>query len=264
MTNPKDNPGYGDAQYMKQAAQELADNKKRTYELMRVKLGQAVLDVGCGPGSDTIPMAHIVGAEGRVEGIDYDQEMLDSANQKAEQEGVSDWVTHQLAEATQLPFDDNTFDSCRSERVFQHLLDPEAVLAEMIRVTKPGGWIVIFDADWSSVSVDTQEIDIGWKIRRFTADHNHNGYSGRRLYGQFKLQKLQEVSTEVINWQSTNYDIADQLIGVVRGAQNACEAGIITEDERDRWVADLQRARDEDRFFVYICGISVVGRKSKS
>ena len=63
------------------------------------------------------------------------------------------------ANATELPFPDASFDASRSERMFQHLKDPDAVFGEMVRVTKPGGRIVVLDPDWGTASIDTPGLE---------------------------------------------------------------------------------------------------------
>ena len=92
---------------------------------MDIHKGHTVLDVGCGPGFDTVSLAKIVGSSGKVVGVDYDIEMIAQADKNAETTGVIEWCEHKLANATQLPFESDTFDSCRSESLFQHLLQPE-------------------------------------------------------------------------------------------------------------------------------------------
>ena len=199
MSEAKANPGYVDTDYLKFLAEFTAHVKDRTYELMQISLGDEVLDVGCGPATDTIPLADLVGESGRVVGVDYDSEMIDAADVKAREMGVSDRVEHHNVDATSLPFADNSFDSCRSERVFQHLSKPEDVLSEMIRVTRPGGRVVVVDTDWGTLSIDIPDVEIERKMARVKAEVNvHNGYAGRKLFGQFKRHGLQDVNVELV------------------------------------------------------------------
>lgn len=156
--------GYMDPTYLKASGAAALPTKQKSYALMQINERHQVLDVGCGPGFDTINLAQLVGVAGKVIGIDYDQEMVINANKYAESAGVSDRVFHRQSDATQLPFESNTFNSCRSERLFEHLVTPEQTLNEMVRVTKPGGWIVVLDTDWGTLSVDTSEPDIARRL----------------------------------------------------------------------------------------------------
>jgi ubiquinone/menaquinone biosynthesis C-methylase UbiE len=229
---------------------------------MHIQLGYKVLDVGCGPASDTIQLAALVGQTGQVFGVDYDQAMIDEAEQRADTAGGAAWVTHTRSDSGDLSFDANTFDACRSERVFQHLLDPERTLAEMIRVTRTGGWIVVLDTDHGSVSMDTPEVDIERRLIRFRADHMfHNGYSGRKLYRMFREHNLTDIMIEPHVLISTDYYFARQGLLMDETERNAVSAGIVTEEEVQRLRASCEQAHASDTFFVGVTQYMVVGRK---
>ena len=157
MSTPK---GYVDSEYLRVIGEFLNQLKQQTYTRMKIEFGHKVLDVGCGPGIDTMALSQLVGANGKLFGMVYDPAMVAVAEQNAEKAGVNAWVQHKQSDATSLPFETGYFDSCRSERVFQHLHNPEKVLDEMVRVTKVDGWVVVFDTDWGSACFDTNEIDI--------------------------------------------------------------------------------------------------------
>jgi ubiquinone/menaquinone biosynthesis C-methylase UbiE len=140
--------------------------------------------------------------------VDHDAAMIAEAERKAEQAGCSAWCRHLQADATALPLQTSTCDACRSERLFQHVPEPAAVLAEMARLTKPGGWIVVFDADWSTLSIDTPEVDLEQRLLRYRLEHVvQSGYVGRQLYGLFRRQQFTDIAVELRPIYLTDYTV---------------------------------------------------------
>jgi ubiquinone/menaquinone biosynthesis C-methylase UbiE len=251
-----------DIEFLRHVEELLRQHKQHTYELMRVGPGQHVLDLGCGPGTDTIPMARLVGPSGLVVGVDHDPNMLAEAERRAHEAEVIGWVQHRLADATELPLGPDTFDASRSERLLQHLTDPAAALAEMARVTKPGGWVVVLDADWGSLSIDTPEPDIERRLVCFHVDPGHrSGRVGRQLYRLFKRQRLEEVSVEGFVVISHSYALFRDILMGENGERAALEAGVVTEDELQRWRAALAQADADGTFFASMLGFIAAGRK---
>lgn len=260
MSSPK---GYVDTEFLRVIGNLLDHIKQRSYALMQIQPGHKVLDLGCGPGTDTIPLAPLVGINGQVIGADYDEAMIAEAEQRAGRAGVNTWVSHKRVDAMSLPFETGYFDSCRSERLFQHLPNPAQALSEMTRVTKSGGWVAVLDTDWGSLSTDSDETDIERRLARFLAESSlHNGYSGRKLYRLFKQQNLADISFEVFPIATPNYALARQGTQAERIEQEALKAGVITAKELQRWQTGLEQADSEG---IYFCSVNVMlfaGRKN--
>lgn len=106
--------------------------------------GEAILDIGCGAGVDSIIAASLVGPSGSVTGIDLVPEMLARASENARLAGL-DNVTFQESSAEQLPFPDNSFDMVISNGVFNLVVDKVKALSEVFRVLKPGGRFLLAD-----------------------------------------------------------------------------------------------------------------------
>jgi SAM-dependent methyltransferase len=102
--------------------------------------GELVLDVGCGTGRALPALSAAAGPTGRVIGLDITPDMLLQAH-SAGRDGRATLV---LADARRLPLADATADVVFAAGLVQHLPDPGAGLAELARVTRPGGRLIIF------------------------------------------------------------------------------------------------------------------------
>src|SRR6476620_10051153 len=104
--------GYVDTEYLRIVAELLEEPKRQTYHHMHIEKGHKLLDVGCGPGTDTIALAELVGPTGEVFGVDFDPAMVAEAERRAEAAGVSGWVHHKEADAGAMPLASANFNSC--------------------------------------------------------------------------------------------------------------------------------------------------------
>src|SRR6266545_1847272 len=119
--------------------------KELVLEMLALEKGLSVLDVGCGAGDDAREIAGIVAPQGNVVGLDYSAAMIQESRLRARDSKLPVEFVQDDACAMQLP--DGSFDRARADRVFVHLKEPERALAEMMRVLKPGGRIVVTDVD---------------------------------------------------------------------------------------------------------------------
>ena len=118
--------------------------RRKTVELAGIRPGDRVLDVGCGTGDLTLVAAARAGAQGEVVGIDASPEMIEVARQKTPQ-GTS--ARFEIALIERIPFPDNYFDVVLSSLMLHHLPGDlkQRGLAEVRRVLKPGGRVLIVD-----------------------------------------------------------------------------------------------------------------------
>lgn len=119
--------------------------RQRTINLAQLQPGEQVLDVGCGTGTLAIEAARRVGCTGRVAGVDPGTQQIARARAKAARHNVP--IEFQVGIIEQLPFPDRSFDVVFSTLMVHHLPTPlkRQGLAEIARVLKPGGRLVIAD-----------------------------------------------------------------------------------------------------------------------
>jgi len=124
--------------------------RELTVDLAQIKPGDRVLDVGCGTGDLTMAAKALTGPDGKVYGTDASPEMIEQAQRKVDQAGVD--VTFQVDLIENITFPDNQFDIVLSSLMMHHLTDDlkREGLAEIYRVLKPGGRIMIVDMESSS------------------------------------------------------------------------------------------------------------------
>ncbi|HWE20597.1 MAG TPA: class I SAM-dependent methyltransferase [Hyphomicrobiaceae bacterium] len=111
-------------------------------EMARPQLAEVSLDVACGPGSVVAAFARHVS---HATGLDATEAMLKEARMLAARQGLNNIAWHR-GDAYALPFLDGTFDIVSCRFAFHHLQEPARAFAEMVRVTRPGGRVVLCDA----------------------------------------------------------------------------------------------------------------------
>jgi ubiquinone/menaquinone biosynthesis C-methylase UbiE len=114
----------------------------RLRSVLRPQPGERLLEIGPGTGYYTLDMAGWVGPEGRVEIFDLQQEFLDHTTGRAAEKGL-DNVVPTRGDATALPYDDGSMDAVILTAVLGEIPDTARALAEIGRVLKPTGRLVV-------------------------------------------------------------------------------------------------------------------------
>ncbi|QWV96384.1 methyltransferase domain-containing protein [Geomonas nitrogeniifigens] len=110
-------------------------------ELSGVGERDEVLDVACGPGMVACAFAR---RARQVTGVDITPAMIEQARQRQAEQQLAN-LTWDIGTAVPLPYPDDSFSLVLTRYSFHHLLDPQGALAEMIRVCRPGGAVMVAD-----------------------------------------------------------------------------------------------------------------------
>jgi len=238
--------------------------KKRSYEFLKIARGSSILDIGCGTGDDVLALAELVGPNGKAVGIDNSKSLIEEANQRLKQTQFP--VEFRVGDVNKLDLEDNTFDGCRADRVFMHLRDRQRALSEMIRVTRPGGRIVVCETDWDTLIVEAPDRDLTRKIiDNYVENLVLNPWSGRELYKLLQQAGLENVVVaDTATMVLTDLSTANQIFGIKKAADLICEKKPFLADKVKSWFSYLKQADDEGFFFSAATGFAVFGEKSST
>ncbi len=235
--------------------------KERTFEWMLEAGPEQILDVGCGTGADVIDLAERLKASGtaRVVGVDRSRDLVTEARSRADAADLSVSVEFRTADATDLDFPDATFDAVRTDRVLQHLDQPEQGLLEMIRVTRPGGRVVISDVDHGGLMVDCSHPMLMQRIHHFVEAALTHPWIGRRLPVMFRDAGLSDLRVDV-QVAYLSFEFITQMVGLSEVMTGMTQAGVFTKREAGALAEDLNSRGASGRWYAGIPVFIVHGR----
>ncbi|HEX8206439.1 MAG TPA: methyltransferase domain-containing protein [Solirubrobacteraceae bacterium] len=144
--------------------------RKRLKAILDPRPGERLLEVGPGTGYYALPVAGWLAPGGTLELLDLQREMLDHTLGRAAEAGLDGIVATQ-ADATDMPFEDASFDGAYLTVVLGEISDQEAALRELHRVVRPGGRVVVGelfgDPHWVSPGALTRRASaVGLRLER--------------------------------------------------------------------------------------------------
>ena len=224
--------------------------------------GECAIDIGSGTGAEVRRLARLVGAEGRAVGVEPHPDLRAEAQRRTAEEGVAAEFVD--GDALALPFEDGSVDVVRSERVFQHLPDPEGALAEIVRVLRPGGRVAITDSDWGTAIYFPGDPDVVRRLNDSSMSRQANPLAGRNLRAQLTRAGL-TVDPEIGSGAVILPDMLLSNPALLRGQTGpAVEAGDITAAEAEALELEMGAAAARGEAFGAVTMFSFVGRKLRS
>jgi SAM-dependent methyltransferase len=216
-----------------------APYKRRIVELLAPEPGGRYLEIGCGTGADAVALADRFGVE--VTGVDRSRTMVAEARRRGVETAVA-------ADAHQLPFASGSFDGAWADRTFQHLADPPAALAELARVVRPGGRVVVADPDYGTQSVAGPDPALAARVLAFHCEAIRNGRLASGMASLFGDAGLGEVHWERHEIVVRRPNALDQALGLRDWAALAAERDLISPAETRDWEQALDLAACDERF----------------
>ncbi len=230
--------------------------KRQSYALLEAAAGKRLLDVGCGLGDDVRALAQIVGATGAAVGIDNSRTMIETATRNSA--GADFPGSFQQGDIHRLPFADASFDGCRAERVLIHSDDPAQALAEMARVVRPGGVVVVIEPDLETVIIHLSDPTLARKLTAWQCNSVRNGRLGRQLPGLFQQSGLAAIQILPTVHYATRLESLESTRRMLRRAE---QQNALTAEEAQAILQELQRRDEQGQYFEFGVFFTLVGRK---
>jgi arsenite methyltransferase len=240
---------------------DAARRRRIVREALGAAPGERILDVGCGPGFYCAELAEAVGPSGSVVGIDSSPAMLELAARRC---AGHDGVGFHQAGAVSLPVDDASFDAALCVQVLEYVPDPTAALAGMYRALRPGGRLLVWDVDWATVSLHSNDPARCERVLRAWDEHLVHPSLPRTLGPRLRSAGFDEVRMEAHPFVSCEFDpetYGAALLPFI-GAYVVGREGITDEEAQD-WLAEQRRLGERGEFYFASTQLSFTATKPR-
>lgn len=236
--------------------------KAASHAMLAVEVGHVLADVGCGTGLDLPALAAQVGPTGRVLGIDLSAAMLTEAGLA----GPSGVIRLIRAGSHALPIASDSLDAARAERLLIHDPRPELTIAELARVVRAGGRVVLVEPDLTGLVLEHPDAAItGQILPRYLARNFATPMAGRELR-RLMIRAGLDVTRHRVHVLNCDFTFADVICEFTALASWAAGEGLLSAGGCRSWLASL-RSLDESGAFrcllpVHIgCGVKPGNRE---
>ena len=227
--------------------QDVIAQRRQFLQALSPQEGETILDVGSGPGFLAAEIAGATGPTGSVRGIDVSEPMIGLAQDHCAQ---IPWTTFSQADATHLPFPDESFDAVISTQVLEYIPDVDAALAEIHRVLRRDGRVVIVDTDWDSIVWHSNNRRLMGRVLEVWEEHAADPHLPRTLSNRLASAGLEVEWQEVAPLLNTGFAeetysnrLIDLVVSFVSGRSG------FGPDEADSWAENLRRSGVEGQYF---------------
>src|SRR5688572_375967 len=136
--------GHSAATWLERPEREEEENPKKLIELLKLKEGEVVADIGAGSGYYTFRMAKLVGPKGKVYAVDIQKEMLDIIRDRMKKDALTN-VEPVLGEEADPKLKDGSVNTILLVDVYHEFAFPYEMTQKMVKALKPGGRIVFVE-----------------------------------------------------------------------------------------------------------------------
>jgi ubiquinone/menaquinone biosynthesis C-methylase UbiE len=241
------------------ATRDVKRRRRLVREAIAAQRGERVLDVGCGSGFYVAELLEEVGTDGAVTGVDPSTPMLAVARERCA--GAAN-ATFREGSATELPVEDASVDAAVSVQVLEYVEDVDAALRELHRVLRPGGRLVVWDVDWTTLSMHAVDRERHERVLRAWDRHLDDPALPRTLAPRLRAAGFEEVSVAGHAFTTAELDFeayGGSLVGTI--AVYLASLDDFPEADRTGWVEEQQALGAAGEFYSSCVQCCVAARR---
>jgi SAM-dependent methyltransferase len=178
----------------------LAPDSEAQFDMIGIKPGERVVDLGCGPGGVLHLLAKRVGRTGSVLGIDRSRHFVELARRFAVEEGLPQ-IEVREGDAYDTGLPRASFDGAHMRLVLVNVPEPDRIVREAVSLVRPGGWVASFEADYLPHSCDpplpawTRLVDA---YSAYAAAQGIDLFLGRRTHRLFRDAGVTDIRVDAV------------------------------------------------------------------
>ncbi len=236
---------------------DVVAQRDKVLALLAPRAGERALDIGCGPGLTTEALAHAVGAQGRVSGVDIAPPMLSIARRRC---ASLPQVSFELADVGQLPYADASFDVALASQVYEYVEEIDGALTELARVIRPGGRALLVDTDWESAVWASHDDARMRRVIETWNEHIPHPQLPRTLKRRMLHAGFADVRVEVVPLLNVTYEPNTYSVGMMQMLGNfAAGRNGLTDADIAAWKDDARALGEEDGYFFSLNRFVFIG-----
>lgn len=227
---------------------DLILRRATTLQALNLRVGECVLELGCGGGFAAAEAARFVGPSGRVVAVDLSQDQVAAAQSLCAE---FSWVECLVADATSLPFEDDAFDAVFGNQILEYIADLDTALVETRRVLRSGGRFVVVATNWSSLVWHSDVPDRMERMLRAWETHAPFPDLPSILPAKLRqagLQPLRQMSVPILN--SSYHQSSFGYWGARLIHAFVVSQGVVPVAEADAWLGEFDALEQAGTFFL--------------
>ncbi len=240
------------------AAPDLVAQREAVLQLLKLRPGERVIDIGCGPGFLSESMAAQTGPGGHVLGVDISDDLIALCRDRAPPANLS----YAVEDALSLSAGTGSFDVAVSTQVAEYVPDTTALLAEMARVLRPGGRALVMATDWRAVGWHSTAPARMTEVMRAWEKHCAHPCLPRVLAPALRQAGFIEVQATMHPLVNLSFHRKSYSYAIAKLLRDYVQKENVTPETIEAWFDDLVRLDEAGQYYFTSARMILQARKA--